>query len=206
MLNAPKQTQRTLPPVGTHIARCIGLIYLGTVKTEWQGQEKWLDKVRLTWELPEELHSFKDGEDKKPFVVSREFTLSMGDKSNLYPIVSGIVGDIPEDVRNSFDHEELVGTTCLLTLVHKESPNGKYALITTTAPLMKSMKAPEAINESKILTYENWDQEYFDSLPDFIKDKMKGSKQYVKKFGGSGMTDDEANEELDEISSGDIPF
>lgn len=201
MLNAPKQAQRTLPPVGTYLARCIGLIHIGTVKTEWQGEEKWLDKVRLTWELPTELHEFKEGEDKKPFVVSREFTLSLGDKSNLYPIVRGMVGDIPEEVRASFDVEELVGKTCLITITHEESQKGKYALVTTTAPLMKGMTEPLGINEYKVLTYEKWDKDYFNSLPDFIKDKMKGSKQYKSKFG----TDPRLPED-DQVDPNDIPF
>lgn len=200
MLNAPKNQNRVLPPAGTHMARCFSLIQIGSIKTEWAGEEKWLEKVRLGFELPTELHVFKEGEEAKPFTVSREFSLSMGDKSNLYPIVRGIVGDIPEDVRHTFDVEELVGKTCLLTITHEESKNGKYALITTATPLVKGMTVPEAINVQRILTYEKWDKDYFNSLPDFMKDKMKGSIQYKEKFG----TPDERVEE--DIDANEIPF
>lgn len=198
MLTAPKSQERTLAPAGTHLARCISLIHVGTVKTEWAGEEKWLDKVRLGFELSSELHVFKEGEEARPFVVSKEYTLSLGDKSNLYPIVKGIVGDIPEDVRNSFNVEDLVGKACLLTISHVDSKYGTVASIDTTAPLMKGMTEVSQVNESKILTYEKWDKDYFNSLPDFIKDKMKGSKQYEAMFKSEGH-----NEEID---ANDIPF
>lgn len=201
MLNAPKQTQRTLPPTGTHIARCVGLIQIGTIKTEYMGEEKWLEKIRLTFELPQKLHAFKEGEPKKPFVVSKECTLSLGDKSVLYPIVRGIFGDIPEDVRNSFDIEEILGKACLITITHEESKNGRYAQLVSTSPLMEGMEVPEAINPIKLLTYEKWDKDYFNSLPDFIKDKMKGSKQYEKHFGADPRITEE-----EQIDPNEVPF
>ena len=65
---------------------------------------------------------------------------------------------------------------------------------------MKKMVVPEAINPVKKLTYENWNQEEFDKLPTFIQDKMKSSRQYVKKFG--------VQPELpaDEVNESEIPF
>lgn len=198
MLTAPKTQERLLAPAGTHIARCVSLIHIGTVKTDWQGQEKWVDKIRLGFELSSELHVFKEGEEAKPFTVSKEYTLSLGDKSNLYPIVKGIVGDIPEDVRFSFDIEELIGKPCLLTISHKDSQNGKFVSIDTASPLMKGMTAPEQVNKSVVLTYEKWDKELFNSLPDFIKDKMKGSRQYESMF--------KSENEGEVIDHNEIPF
>jgi len=43
-----------------------------------------------------------------------------------------------------------------------------------------------------------WDKDEFEKLPDFIKDKMKTSKQYIKMFGESATSE--------EIVAGDIPF
>lgn len=208
MLKAPKQPQnKVLAPAGTHLATCIGLIQVGTVKTEYMGEEKWIEKVRLTFELPTELHVFKEGEEPKPFVVSMEFSHSMGPKSNLRPIVEGIIGvDLKDEEAYSFDLEELLGKPCLITIAHQESKAGnKYILIKSTAPLMKGMEVPKQINPSRILTYEKWDAEYFNSLPDFIKDKMKESKQY-RTIGKSSQADKDFEEYGYPESTGEIPF
>lgn len=185
MLQAPKQqTNRIIAPQGTHSARVIGLIQIGTVLNEWQGEEKWLEKIRLTWELPEELHVFKEGEDKKPLVISQEYTHSMGLKSNLRPIVEGIVGvALQDEEAYGFDLEQLLNLPCLITVVHGESKTGsKYAKVKSTAPVMRGMAVPEAFNPIKVLTYENWDKDQFEALPKFVQDEMKSSKQYQLKF------------------------
>ena len=54
---------------------------------------------------------------------------------------------------------------------------------------MKNQKAPAQVNPSKILTYEKWEQTYFDSLPDFIKDEMKSSVEYKAKFESEEVVD-----------------
>lgn len=207
MLNAPKAQQKILPPEGTHMARCVGLIYLGTIEGEWQGKPIYQDKIRLTFELPEELYEFKEGEGKKPFTISREFTLSLADKSNLYPIVEGIEGYIPEEVRASYDVENLVGKECLISIKHKKSAKGTtYASLESTSSLMKNQKCPKAVNPLKILTYDKWNQEYFDSLPSFIRESMMSSKQFIAKFGAQPELPDDEPEEKETSKADEIPF
>ena len=69
-----------IPPAGTHMARCIGMIEIGTVTTTFMDDEKILQKVSITWELPEELAVFNEEKGEQPFVVSKEYTLSMHEK------------------------------------------------------------------------------------------------------------------------------
>ena len=182
MLKAPEPTfeKRPLTPKGSHIATCYGLVQIGTVPVVWQGQTKEMEKVRLTWELPEELHEFKEGEGKKPLVISQEYTHSMGSKSNLRPIVEGILGvALQDEEAYAFDLEELLGRSCILSIQHDKTSKGNdFAFVQSASPLMKGMKAPAQINETSILTYEKWDEEKFNKLPSFITDKMKTSKQY----------------------------
>jgi hypothetical protein len=179
MLNAPKSAPRVLAPEGTHIARCVSLIQIGTIETPF-GMS---NKIRLTWELPEELHKFKQDEEEKPFEISAKYTLSLAEKSNLLPIVEGMMGFIPEDVRESFNFEELVGTACLLSVKYQKTKKGTdFASVASTAQLMKSQKAPAQVNPSVILTYEKWNQAEFDKLPEFIRTEMEGSVEYKKKF------------------------
>jgi hypothetical protein len=192
---------RTLPKAGTHIARVVGFIYMGTISGEYLGQPLVNQKIRLTWELPEELHAFKEGEDAKPLVHSEEYTLSMGKKSKLRPVVEGMIGvSLTDEEAYGFDVETLLNQPCLVSIKIEETKTGaKFAKIASTSPLMKGQVCKEAFNPIKKLTYEAWDQAQFDALPKFIKDKMVTSKEYkVLK----GLVDEENG-----VSTGDaIPF
>ncbi|MBZ5782367.1 hypothetical protein, partial [Klebsiella aerogenes] len=79
------------------------IIYLGVEEGEYAGQPTSSYKVDLTWELNDELKVFKEGDEPKPVVVSKKYTLSMGDKSNLLPIVKGMVGGMTQAEAANFD-------------------------------------------------------------------------------------------------------
>ena len=202
-LTAPKSSERVIAPEGTHKSRCIGLVQIGTVPVEWAGEIKQLEKVRLTFELPEELHKFKEGEDEKPVVISQEYTHSMGEKSNLRPVVEGIIGtSLHQEEANSFDLETILGMPCLLNIKHKKSAKGNtFAIIETATPLMKKMTVPEAINPIKLLTYDKWNQDEFNKLPSFIQERMRTSRQYIEKFGAQPELPNDT-----EITASDVPF
>jgi hypothetical protein len=44
--------------------------------------------------------------------------------------------------------------------------------------LPKGMDCPDQVNDKQELTYSDFKQELFDSLPDFIKEKIVMSKEY----------------------------
>lgn len=202
-MKAPKPTtNRILPPAGSHVARVVQIIYLGTQKLTWQGQEKEAFRVRITWELPNEKASFKEGEPEKPFVVSKELSLSMGRKSSLRPFVEGILGcSLEDDEAYAFDLDEILGKECQVNLTHKDGEDGKYYIINSASSLLKGVSCPPAFNKVRVLSFDKWDQEFFDSLPDFLKEKITASKEYVKMKGGAP-----ANYPTDQINPSDIPF
>lgn len=186
-MKAPSKP-RILPPAGTHMARVINIIYLGTVKGNF-GESY---KVRITWELPTETHVFKEEDGAKPFSVSREVSLSMGTKSNLRPIVEGIIGvSLKDEEAYAFDVDEILGKECLITIVYDEGESGTYANVSTVTKLVKGMTCPQAVNSLKILSYEKFDEKYFETLPSFIKDKMKKTPEY-KKY--KGINDGDSDE------------
>lgn len=191
-IKAPKNKSFEIVPAGSHVARCYQVIHIGTVEEEYMGEKKMLNKVRLGFELPGEMRVFTEGEGEKPMAISREFTLSFGEKANLRKFVEGILGSlIPED----FDVESLAGKDCLLTVIHKAKKDGNMrAEIISAAPLPKGLTCPPAINKVKVLSFDNFDQELFLSLPDFLKDKIRGSEEFKKLFSA------------DPVDSGEIPF
>ena len=76
-------TKRELIPSGNYVARCYQMIEIGTVNEVIQGTQKQLHKVRIGWELPTELKVFKEENGEQPLVISKDYTLSLNEKSNL---------------------------------------------------------------------------------------------------------------------------
>ena len=203
-MRAPVQT-RTLAPAGTFPARVYSIIYMGTIKGEYKGTPTESYKVRISWELPTKTRVFKEGDPAKPFSVSKELTLSMGSKSSLRPLVEGMLGiSFTDDDAKSFDVDDLLGKECLISLAHKESPNGKYVAINSTAQLPEGMTCPPPVNKPKILSYDRFDKEYFVTLPRFIQEKMEKTPEFIKMNGGH--VQDELDMSGEAIDSSEIPF
>lgn len=164
-------------PAGSHAARCYQFVHIGTVTEVIQGKEVVLNKARFTFELPDELR-----DDGKPNVISEEFTLTMSKKGNLRKFLDGMLGHaLTEEEAKSFDVESLIGKTCLLNVIHKISPSKgtTYAKINNASPLPKGMKCGEAVNPVLIINYTDaFDEMIIDTLPDFIKNKIKSSVEY----------------------------
>lgn len=168
-------------PAGTYGARCFEMIQIGTIKESFQGKDKMLNKVRISWELPTELKVFKEGEAAKPHVISKEFTLSMGEKANLRKFLEGWRGKaFTEEECKAFDITVLLGKPCMLSIIHKTSKDGTktYAEISSVTSVPKGMVIPDQINETSELSFDNWDWEKFTLLPDFIKNKIISSEEY----------------------------
>jgi hypothetical protein len=168
-------------PAGTYVARCYSMIHMGTVKESYMGEEKFVNKVRLTFELPTELKVFKEENGEQPQVISKEFTLSLGEKSNLRAFLNSWRGKaLTEEECKSFDIAVLAGKACTLSIIHKTSKvSGKtYAEIASIGGVMKNMEVPALINPQIVFSVNNFDQVAFDSFPDFIKEKIASSQEY----------------------------
>lgn len=170
-----------LVPSGNHIARCISMIQIGTIREEsgkYAGKE--MHKVRLSWETPNEKHDF--GKGLQPFTVSKEFTLSMNEKATLRKMLESWRGKaFTEDQAMAFDITALLGKPCMLSVIHKTSGKGnEYADISSIATLPKGIDCPPQINPTQLLSFDEWNETVFESLPDFLKNKIKSSKEYAK--------------------------
>lgn len=192
--SAGEKKEYPIAPAGTHVATIYKIMNLGSRLQEFQGVQKdYPDTlINITVELNNELNKFtvknEDGTEEEkelPFVLSREFTLSMHEKSNLRPFVEGVIGvQLKDEEASAFDIEDLLGKSFLVTVVHNVSKaNGKtYANIATAAPLMKGMEAPTPINDQVILDVRTMKHEEIDTLPQFLQDKIKVSYEYKNRF------------------------
>lgn len=191
-LIAPKtESKRELVPQGTHIARVYQLVEIGTIQTNMvdnDGNKKIAHQIRIGFELPGEMREFNG--EQKPMVISKDYTLSMHEKSSLRNLINALVGNggLTDAEAANFDVHEIIGMTCMVNVIHSESG---YANIQGHVPMPKGMQAPASFNPPMVLTYEKWNPEIFEKLPTFITDKMKTSKEYRNKFVAGAGTDEE---------------
>ena len=165
------------PPIdpGVYIAVCVGVVDLGE-----QYSEKFKNysyKGMYIWELPGETIEI-DGE-QKPRQLSKEFTISASNKSNLRKFIetwnSRSYSD--EDFME-FDVFEQVGKPCQLNVVLNETK--EYANVDNLMPIPKGFPAPTTTTEHIKWDMDAWDDAAFDKLPEWIQEKIKKSTQYQK--------------------------
>jgi len=205
---ATKTSSEPTIEAGTYLARCISMISIGTVPVEYKGEIKLQDKVRISWELPTELKEFKEGEGKKPLTISKNYTLSMHPKSNLRKDLEGWRGKgFTDQEAERFDITVLLGKVCQLSIVHqpKKDGSGSYATINSIVTIPKGTTVPPQITPLFEFTYEDFDEGKFNSLPDFLKDEMKKSKEYKKHLNPSD-TEITQEETIPEQKDDDLPF
>ena len=192
------ENKREIVPSGTHIARCYSMIHIGTVEWEYNGETKYTNKVRLTFELPHEMRDFS-GEDK-PMVISKEYTLSLHEKSNLRRDLEGWRGkSFTNQELLSFDITDVLGSSCNISIIHKTSKSGnEFAQIGSISGMSKGTQCPEQFNESFVFNYEdNFDSEWIEQQPEWVQDQIKNTDEYKSKMNQKKFQDD---------SMDDIPF
>lgn len=192
-------------PAGNYVGRCFQMIHIGTIAEYFNGEPKNLNKVRIGWELPTERRVFKEENGEQPFVVSKEFTLSMNEKSNLRKMLASWRGkDFSEDEAKKFDITKLLGVPCMINVIHKpkaSDPTVIYEQIATVSPIPKGLKVPDQENQNMVLSYEQFDWDVFEKLPDFLKDKIRNSVEYAAMQNPNHVSASNGVETFD-----DLPF
>lgn len=194
---------------GSYPARCYSMIHIGTVNENFQGEIKTMNKVRITFELPTELKVFKEENGEQPHVISKEFTLSLHEKATLRAFLKNWRGqDFTEDEARSFDIEKLIGAPCMLNITHKKSKDGTktYAEIGSVSKLPKGLECPAQINPSYIWTYEDFDEVKFSKIPEFLRQKMVTSFEYIHATTVANETPVYDAEIVNSDQKDDLPF
>lgn len=177
-----ESTQRELIPAGTYVARCYSVVHLGHVTQKYMGEEKVVDLVRFTWELPTELKCFNQDKGMQPCAISKEMTFSLNEKSNLRAMLNAWRGKaLTEEEAKAFDLAKLLGQPCMINLIHqpsKSNPERVYERIAAVLPMMKGMSCPPQVNPSMEFSVLDFDRPKFESLPSFLQEMIVGSKEY----------------------------
>lgn len=207
---ASSGAKRDVLEAGMYLARAYQMLHIGNVEETIPGQApKMMNKVRIGWELPTETRVFSEEKGEQPIVISKEFTLSMHEKSGLRQMLKGWRGkDFTDAEAQQFDITKLLGVPCMLNITHKPSKDGSqvYEQISGVTPVPKGMTCPPQVNPNQELSYDNWNEELFNALPDFLKDKIKSSDEYKAMKNPEHFTFiDSKGQPIDDDES-DLPF
>lgn len=126
-------------PEGSFAAVCVDEIDLGKVTSSWNGEERTRHMCRIVWQIDEE-----DSEGKL-FLVKQDYTASLDEKAKLRKVLTSWRGRAFTQVELfGFDLETILGTGCMLTIVHNRgSRGGVFANVEVVTKLPKGMTAPK---------------------------------------------------------------
>jgi hypothetical protein len=196
-LSESAKQERKLPEAGATVGVLYSLVDLGHQKTNWDNQEKWTPKVRLTFELPDQTDEFEVEENgkrttvQKPMVVSIEQTRSLGEKASLRKLLEQWRGQtFTSKELQAFSLKNLLGKPAMLTLIHKTSQQGRqYCAIAGASKLPKGMKAPATTtNDQLYYEIEQGEAGQFNDMPDWLQEKIRASKEFATAAGKSTAT------------------
>jgi hypothetical protein len=136
--------------------------------------------VLFTWELPTETleHNNEDtGElEHKPRRISKEYTLSNFEQSNLMKLIKALASG--ETITSL---KQLLGMPCMVAI--GSTINGK-AKITSVMKVPKGMTVDEPSVDPVYFDFDRPDQELFESQAGWIQQKIRDALNY------SGFADD----------------
>jgi hypothetical protein len=184
-------------PAGVHKARCVKIIDLGTQRQEFSGEVSWKRQVMLIWEIPGQ-----DNMNGEPMTISKFYTLSLHEKSNLGADLTSWRGRaFTETEKQGFDISNLKGVACMLNVL--EGNNGK-SKISGIMPLAKGDDMPDQYNDSLVFSvdeYQQGNKEAFNQLSDGIRRMVMRCKE----LEGNDIDMGDGNNGV-ELGSDDVPF
>lgn len=199
----------TPAPAGTHLAICFRVLDLGTQAGQWQGTPNHKHQIQIGWELCDERM-----EDGRPFTVGKRYTFSSSEKATLRQDLEAWRGrafteaELTGGPPNGFHIRKIIGVPCLLTIIHESKQDGKtVAKVNNVTKIMKGQTAPPMVNAPIYLSLvpAEFDRATYDGLPDFFKETIAKSPEYIELFrpkNGATVAPSTPQNDLDD----EIPF
>jgi hypothetical protein len=135
-----------LPDEGTVQAVCVGIWDIGEQVTpfidEKTGLPKSQHKVVIAWEINQMINAPESEYHGKPYMLSKTYTVSLGEKSNLRHDLESWRGKpfTESELKDGFDLEKLYGVNCLVGVTHVTKNDRTFANITSILPPLKGME------------------------------------------------------------------
>lgn len=175
-------------PSGMHLARCYRIVDLGTQKSEYMGQVKYLHKLMIGWEI----HGADDKGnplkmmDGRPFAIFKNYTLSWSEKANLRLDLQSWRGKpFTQEEMRRFDLKNVLGAWCMINVIERAGQDGKmYTNVNGVTPvpaIIKQNGLPAAVNKNELFNLSEPDMAMFNSFSDHLKKKIEASPEWQKR-------------------------
>ena len=154
-------------PAGAHRAVCIQVLDMGTQETAFGPKRQ----ARLTWEIDEKM------DNGLPFIVSKLYTMSLNEKANLRKDIESWRGKALND-DEEFDVTSVAGKSCMLTIVHNEKDQKRYANVSAVSKLPKGMEPMDSVGKVIVIDLDtsDWGDRIGD-LPDWLQERILKSPE-----------------------------
>lgn len=160
-------------PTGTHVARCIALIDLGTEKGQFGDKRK----VMIRWELP--LEKQKSGD---VFTIGAFYTQSLHEKATLRSMLKSWRGrDFTEEELAGFDPRKILGQPCMLGVIETKNAAGELRhVVGSVAAIAKGVAVPDQINPSLYLSLDpgQFNAAVFEELGEKMQERIKATPEW----------------------------
>jgi hypothetical protein len=188
-------------PEGCFTAICYSIVDLGEQYSEKFDNSS--RKILITWELPDETIDI-DGEIK-PRAISKEYTLSLNEKSNLRKDLTAWRGKaFTEDELKGFDLKNVLNKGCQVQIIHSTKGDRTYANVASIMSLPKGMKVNAPFNPSVFFDLDaDGAINNIGVMPEWVQDKVKKSETYKALVNNSNML--ECPPVMDDTDD-DLPF
>jgi hypothetical protein len=166
-----------LPPVepGVYMAVCVGVVDLGEQYSEVY--KSYSNKVKFIWALPSETIEVDGKQEERQ--LSREFSVATKKTSKLRSFLCGWNGkNYSDEEYMELDMLDQLGKPCQLNVVLSDS--GEYANVDSVMPIPKGFPAPVSKTELFAWDMDQWDDDAFERLPEWVRGQIQKSTQYQK--------------------------
>ena len=150
--------------------------------------DKSTEQVKILWNVVGETVEING--ETLPRQIGKDFTNSLNDKSTLRKMLTSWRGKpFTQEELKDFDLTKLLGASCQLQLIHKESERGTYAVVDSIMALPKGMVKPIAEKTTFFDMDDPATYAEFTTLPRYIQEKIAQAEN----FNATGLTLPEKN-------------
>ena len=175
-----KVSDRPNTDEGLHPARIVRIVEYGiqTRSNFNTGEDEEVHQLRITFELPEVMHEFKEGEGKKPaWETPFPYNISFNGRSKLSKHFKQIVG---KEWGTSYDLGLLINTPVMVNIEHTIKDGTTYANIKDVVPAPKGTKVGKLQNDPLVYSIDEdgFEGAKWESLRDFERDAIMESQEF----------------------------
>jgi hypothetical protein len=170
--DAKKAGQYTIAPTGNHPARCYAIIDLGTHTEDGNYGVQTNRKLRFSWELPDEVHTFEEGKGPQPFAVHRTVNFVINPRSNFQKMLESWRGKaFTEAELENFEIKKVLGAPCIITVIHVQRGDKTFANVDAVTPLPSKWKTVMSgpVNAPVYYEIDMGKNEIYKALPEWIR-------------------------------------